>query len=133
MFQVRPKTAVFVWNIGVLVRIGGVVATVEVGGGLLEAAAICAAKGIFVTELPIARVSVAVIEHRVHIDIEPVCPHDRHGALEFLPSAPVQRKGSLLVLAADVVIIERIESVGKSSGRSLQDGRDPDRRKTGAR
>ena len=63
-----------------------------------------------------------MIEHRVHIDVEPVCPHDCHGALEFLPAAPVGRNGYLLVLAADIIVIERIEAGGEPSGRPFRTG-----------
>jgi hypothetical protein len=56
-----------------------------------------------------------VIEHRVYIYVEPVCPHYCHGALEFLPCAPVRPNGSLLVLAADLkaIILVAVPFLGR--------------------
>ena len=107
MLQVGAEIAVLVWNVGVLVP---PVVTVEVGRGFAEAPAVLTAKGIPVAKLLVASVSIAVIEHRVHIDVEPIRPHDRHGALEFLPFAPVRWNGLLLVFAAEIVVIEGIEA-----------------------
>src|SRR3984893_12368973 len=87
VFQIAAERAIVIWNIGVLVLL---VVTMEVGEGLAEAPAVLVAKSIPVPELLIASVSVAVIEHRVYIYVEPVCPHCCHGALEFLPCAPVR-------------------------------------------
>ena len=88
----------------------------EISRSFFESSVAGISKRVFVFEIEVPVVAVAVVFDQVHVNIEIIGAQHRCKALQFFAGAVPGWNGAFLVFGAEIVIVEQIVAARERSG-----------------